>query len=685
MRLPITALATALLVSILPAVTSAQTASGVLNVWLKKHESADAPNDQRITLYAKSKALVIGIDGYDGRNWPQLSNGIRDAEEVAKGLAAQGFEITLKKNLKSGELEDSLKYFFHHEGDDPDTRLLLWFAGHGYTLDGEGYIIPADAPSPKDVANFRDKAISLRRFGEYMREANAKHVLAIFDSCFSGTVFNVARSLPPPAITSATTQPVREFISSGDAEQQVSDDGTFRKLFLDVLAGKEPDADANHDGYVTGTELGLFLQQKMTNLTNNRQTPRYGKLNVYGYDRGDFVFQVGKPDVPATTAVPTPQPTSDAAQAWAATKDTTSPEVLESFIRRYGDSFYADLARARLEELKKGQAAPVQPPAAQLPKPIQNTQVPVVAPIAPTVSSGSCGSAPIAVSLSSRSAKPLSAAEECALKPKDVFGECENCPDMVVVPAGSFMMGSPLGDGQRDGNESQQHTVTFAKPFAVGRLHVTVDQYTAFVGETGYYPTNACDKWNYQGKGSWRDAGFAQEGSHPVVCVSWDDADAYVEWMSKKTGKPYRLLTEEEFEHAARGRTSPGAYSRFWFGDDDKDICRYANSFDQKARQTVDRNALAVITARGAPCNDGYAYTSPAGRYPSNAFGLYDMAGNAWQWTEDCYGGGSGPCWHVVRGGGWFNTSAGLRAARRDNGVGATYGIGFRVARTLIP
>jgi formylglycine-generating enzyme required for sulfatase activity len=170
-----------------------------------------------------------------------------------------------------------------------------------------------------------------------------------------------------------------------------------------------------------------------------------------------------------------------------------------------------------------------------------------------------------------------------------------------------------------------------------------------------------------------------------VVCVSWDDADAYVEWMSKKTGKPYRLLTEEEFEYAARGRTSPGAYSRFWFGDDDKDICRYANSFDQKARQTVDRNALAVITARGAPCNDGYAYTSPAGRYPSNAFGLYDMAGNAWQWTEDCYGGGSGPCWHVVRGGGWFNTSAGLRAARRDNGVGATYGIGFRVARTLIP
>jgi hypothetical protein len=363
-RFPITALATALLVSVSPTATFAQTGIGVLDVWLKIRESADAPNDRKVTLYTKSKALVIGIDGYDGRSWPQLSNGVRDAEEVAKGLAAQGFEVTLKKNLKSSELEDALKYFFHHEGNDPDTRLLLWFAGHGHTLDGEGYIVPADAPSPKDVADFRDKAISLRRFGEYMREASAKHVLAIFDSCFSGTVFNVARSLPPPAITLATTQPVREFISSGEAEQTVSDDGTFRKLFLDVLAGKEQDADANHDGYVTGTELGLFLHQKMTNFTNNRQTPRYGKLNAYGYDRGDFVFQIGKSDVPSTPAASTTQSTSEAERAWAAMQGTTSQEVLGDFINRYGGSFYGTLARARLEELRKSQVAVAAPPAA---------------------------------------------------------------------------------------------------------------------------------------------------------------------------------------------------------------------------------------------------------------------------------------------------------------------------------
>jgi TPR repeat protein len=351
-----------LLVSTLPdsPLRAQSSPGGVLEVWLKARESADAPNSEKVSLYLKSKALVVGNDAYDGRGWPVLSNGVRDAEEVAKGLAAQGFEVTLKKNLKSGELDHVLKNFFIYEGAEQNTRLLVWFAGHGDTIDGEGYIVPIDAPSPNADADFRDKAISLRRFGEYMREARARHVLAIFDSCFSGSVFNVARALPPPAITLATTQSVRQFISSGEAEQQVSDDGTFRKLFLDVLAGREPQADANGDGYVTGTELGLFLHQKMTNLTNNRQTPRYGKLNALGYDRGDFVFQVGKLDaatstISAPTLPPAPQPFSEPAEAWAVTQGTTSVAVLEEFVRQFGDTPYGRMAKARLEELRGNQ------------------------------------------------------------------------------------------------------------------------------------------------------------------------------------------------------------------------------------------------------------------------------------------------------------------------------------------
>src|SRR5262249_14545081 len=200
---------------------------------------------------------------------PQLSNGIKDAEEVAKTLKSHGFEVALKKDLKSDDLDRTLKNFFVLEGGDPDARLLLWFAGHGDTIGDEAYLVPTDAPSSTRDLESRAKAISLRRFGEYMREAKAKHVLAIFDSCFSGSVFTVARSLPPPAITLATTEPVREFISSGEAEQMVSDDGTFRKLFLDVLAGKGTDAGGKHDRSVNGTELGLFLELNSIELSDH--------------------------------------------------------------------------------------------------------------------------------------------------------------------------------------------------------------------------------------------------------------------------------------------------------------------------------------------------------------------------------------------------------------------------------
>jgi formylglycine-generating enzyme required for sulfatase activity len=175
-----------------------------------------------------------------------------------------------------------------------------------------------------------------------------------------------------------------------------------------------------------------------------------------------------------------------------------------------------------------------------------------------------------------------------------------------------------------------------------------------------------------------------------VVCVTWDDAKAYADWLAKKTGKPYRLLSEAEWEYAARGRTSPGAYPRFWFGDDEGDLCRYGNGRDQ-----------AAGTGGAAPCNDGYQYTSPAGHYEPNAFGLYDMFGNAFQWTADCYHGSytgapaDGSAWttepcsaQVIRGGSWDGRPRSLRAANR---FGFTVEpqesnfLGFRLARTLTP
>jgi hypothetical protein len=154
---------------------------------------------------------------------------------------------------------------------------------------------------------------------------------------------------------------------------------------------------------------------------------------------------------------------------------------------------------------------------------------------------------------------------------------------------------------------------------------------------------------------------------------------------------PTSASSEAEWEYAARGQTSPGAYPRFWFGNDEKRICRYGNFADQKRQE-------AMGLAAGAPCNDSYAYTSPAGHYEPNAFGLYDMSGNAWQWTADCYhdsyngAPADGSAWttescnsgRVVRGGSWYDQRD-LRAAVRGGMFGGNNNIGFRVARTLTP
>ena len=277
---------------------------GVVRVELKAGERSDAPVAGTVELYGVSHALVIGIDAYHA-GWPRLSKAVRDADLVASALEKQGFSVTLEKNLDSGALEDAFKRFFTFKGQNPQARLFVWFAGHGHTLDGEGFLIPADAPLPdSDIAMFKYTALSMRSFGKFVRLARAKHALGVFDACFAGTIFTTQRSHPPPAITRNTTYPVRQYIASGDENQKVSDNGRFRKLFLRALRGEAPNADANRDGYLTGSELGMFLSDRVTNLTRSRQTPRYGKLLDEDWDRGDFVFITPVGWAKAPSAVP---------------------------------------------------------------------------------------------------------------------------------------------------------------------------------------------------------------------------------------------------------------------------------------------------------------------------------------------------------------------------------------------
>ena len=225
-------------------------------------------------------------------------------------------------------------------------------------------------------------------------------------------------------------------------------------------------------------------------------------------------------------------------------------------------------------------------------------------------------------------------------QPGTKLRDCEGCPELVVVPAGTYRMGSPQTETGRREREGPVHGVTIAHPFAVGIHEVTRGEFSRFVSETGHSAGDSC--WTYENGAwmgrpgrTWRSPGFSQTDSHPVVCVSWSDAKAYVAWLGRKTGQAYRLPSESEWEYVARAGTST---ARYW-GESETDQCRYANGRDQAFVGQYpdwvdpDDNQIAVS------CDDGHAATAPVGSYEANGFGLHDVIGNVWEWVEDCWNG----------------------------------------------
>lgn len=277
-------------------------------------------------------------------------------------------------------------------------------------------------------------------------------------------------------------------------------------------------------------------------------------------------------------------------------------------------------------------------------------------------------------------------------------------PEMVLIEGGRFLMGPGGDEAGRYGDEGPQHWVS-VQPFALGRCEVTVREFSQFVDETGYrtqaeegqgcYTLNAKgDGFEYQKDKSWRSPGFSQNENHPVLCVSFNDVQAYIAWLNLRTGVTYRLPTEAEWEFAARAGTT----SRFSFGDDlqAREQCAFANGADQSLKEKPYAKDWTL-----ADCNDRYEFTAPVGSFKPNAFGLYDLHGNVWEWNQDCwhasYSGAppDGSAWladnngdcekSVVRGGSWVYDPRGLRSALRywfyTDGTNSVRG--FRLARTL--
>jgi formylglycine-generating enzyme required for sulfatase activity len=561
----------------------------------------------------KRVALVVGNGAYVHAD--KLANPVNDARGVRgvrDALTGLKFDVIYGEDLDGKALRRMIGRFASRV-DGADVA-VVYFAGHGATFGDAPYVVPVDA----EFASLDEMSAELVAVEELIGDLRrAKGVrIAILDACRDNAAEQAlkrsrggapSRGLAPPKNPSGLIIAYATQHGATAADSGASGNSPFTAALLHNIA--MPSLDVKDMFFKVGSDVNAA--------TGGRQQP---EISVSMFAQYALVPSVVKPDAGPSGGGAA---MSGAAQAWAAVQNTTSLAVVDEFLQHFGQvPVYGARAREKREELAKSQVPASQVPASQV--------AVVVTPATPPRQSGG----------------QLTAAQERGLKAKDTFRECADCPEMVVVPAGRFTMGSPAGEKERSDDEGPQHRVTIGKAFAVGKFHVTRDQFVVFANETGYAAHSRCD---------WRNPGVTQEGSHPVVCVDWDDANAYANWLGKKTGKPYRLLSEAEWEYAARaGTTTP-----FWWG-----------SSITPTQANYDGN---YVYAGGGSKGVYRKGTVPAGSFDANPWGLYNVHGNAWQWTADCYhdsynsAPADGSAWttgdcssgRVVRGGSWdFNPGA---------------------------
>lgn len=267
------------------------------------------------------------------------------------------------------------------------------------------------------------------------------------------------------------------------------------------------------------------------------------------------------------------------------------------------------------------------------------------------------------------------------------FRDLVSGPEMVVVPSGRFLMGSPEDEPERSASDNPIHEVNVSEPFCVGRYAVTRREFAQFVDASGYSSESGAyvwtaSRWRFDREACWKKPGFEQGDDHPAVCISWRDAKAYAEWLSKETGQVYSLLSEAEWEYVARAGTS----TTFWWGPE---ITPELANYD--CSHLFSGGGTTGAWRQGTVAVDSFA---------PNPWGLYQVLGNCWEWTEDCWNDNhsiqqqdgsartTGNCTvRVVRGGSWFAVPQGLRCATRYSYVAnGRYSLqGFRLRRSLRP
>ncbi len=563
-------------------------------------------------LAEKRVALVIGNGAYT--NAPTLANPKNDAEDMAAALKALGFTVIFGIDLdKRGMDRKILEFESALHGADAG---VFHYSGHGLQVAGVNYLVPVDA-SLESAAALRIEAVRLDFVQETM-EREARTNILFLDACRNNPLArNFARALGTRSADigqglAATEAGLGTLIAFSTQPGNVALDGKGRNSPFSGPLAKAI--------LTPGKDLFSILidvRKEVLASTGGKQvTWDHSALSA------PFYFQ--------------PQASSPA--------KAQSPDEVASLRER--------LARleAELQRKQPQTEAPAKP------------QLAVVAPQKPLVSEDVCDG--LLVSVAQFSARPC-------IKPGSgkSFKDCAECPEMVIAPTGSFTMGSPSSDPESCSYSHPQHRVKLAKPFAVGRFSVTVGEYMTCVKAHGCNPPQWDEKAKTASNNTYKKLGEALTGErYPIVGVTWKDAKAYVKWLSGKTGKSYRLLSEAEFEYAARAGTT----TRYWWGEG------------------ISQSKANYQGSKPVPVDS----------FEANPWGLYQVHGNVGNWVEDCWNtdyrnapadgsaNTSGDCFtHVFRGGSWLDTPWSLRAECRGNsGINPDFSfsdLGFRVARTL--
>ena len=598
----------------------------------------------------KRVALVIGNNEYE--YVAPLSNAVGDAQRLTEALEELGFEVEFRKNRAEKEAEEDVREFLAKlDGGD---WAWFYFAGHGVQVDGKSYLLPVDFEVKEEAAVEYD-ALSADSVREEL-EKKAKLRVLVLDACRDTPIFP-----PPPGKRSLVPK------GTGLAKPLEEVDGTL--IAYATGAGNVADDGGYGDSGLYMQCLLPELKKEKVELTEAFENARKAAYKASSKKQNPAIYnqvfediclrgECGDKENDTTTTDPCKGDQEGREERdWDAVKNSKSRAVLETYIERHKEDpcakMYVGLAKERIaeqewEDVRESEIL------SELAEYIERWQ--------------STAEAEDFVGEAQDRLAELT-------RPGGRFrDDCAGCPQMVVIPAGSFMMGSPESEEGRDDDEGPEHQVEIGEPFAVGAYEVTRDEYGTFVSETGHAGGTSCwvytgGEWKEREGADWRNPGYSQTGRDPVACVNWEDAQKYVEWLRGKTGEEYRLLSEAEWEYAARA----GSGTRYSFGDDiSPNDANYGN----------------------------IRKTQPVGSYRANGYGLYDMHGNVWEWVEDCWNDNyegaptDGKAWksgdcsrRVLRGGSWSDLPRGLRAAYRFGlGTGIRISVnGFRLARTLAP